>query len=214
MTDARKGGIALIAGAVGTLVTMAFHPSGHELRTAGERFGGMASLTAGVHALAIASLAVLFLGALALTQRLAASDRLATAALVAYGMALVAGLGAATVSGFVAPGLVRELATAEPDAAEAWRLLLGYNWRLNQAAATILVMASAVAIALWSAAIVRERALARGIGLYGLLLGAVLVVAVASGHQTLDVHGFGLVTLGQAVWFVGMGVFLWQSEQG
>lgn len=76
------------------------------------------------------------------------------------------------------------------------------------------MVASAVAIALWSAAIVRERALARGIGLYGLLLGAVLVVAIASGHLTLDVHGFGLVTLGQAVWFVGMGVFLWQSEQG
>lgn len=208
MTDDRKGSLALIAGSTGTLVTMGFHPSGHELLEAGNRLGAMAWLAAGVHTLAIASLATLFLGALALSRRLAAPDRLATAALVAYGLAVVAGLGAATASGFVGPGLVRELATSEADAAVEWRLLLAYNGRVNQAFAKILVTTSSLAIALWSASLVRRRAIARGVGLYGLVLSTALVLALASGHLSLGVHGFGLVTLGQAIWFIGAGVFL------
>jgi hypothetical protein len=34
-----------------------------------------------------------------------------------------------------------------------------------------------------------------------------------SGHLRLDVHGFGLVVLGQAVWFITVGTLLWRLKE-
>ena len=145
MTDDRKGGAALIAGAVLGLLTMSLHPSGRDLLATGQ-FSPTAFLAGLAHAIAIASMPLSFLGALALSRRLAAPDRLAVAALVVYGFALAAGLAAATLSGFVAPGLARQLIDASPPATDHWRVLFQYNGLLNQAFARVLVVASATAI--------------------------------------------------------------------
>ena len=212
MTDDRKGGAALIAGAVLGLLTMSLHPSGRDLLATGQ-FSPTAFLAGLAHAIAIASMPLSFLGALALSRRLAAPDRLAVAALVVYGFALAAGLAAATLSGFVAPGLARQLIDASPPATDHWRVLFQYNGLLNQAFARVLVVASATAIVLWSLSIVSRRALAPGVGIYGLVSGPVIVVAVVSGHLRLDVHGFGLVVLAQSAWFIIVGVLLWRVPE-
>jgi hypothetical protein len=212
MTDDRMGGIALIVGTVGTLVVMALHPTGHELAEAGSRFASIARLTAGVHGLAIALMPVSFLGGLALTRRLASPDRLAIMAVVFYGFAMVAGMGAAAVSGFVAPDLVARMVGAEASAAGGWDIALTMSGRLNQAFARILVAASSAAIVLWSAAMLRSRALGRSVAIYGLVVGPAIVGALLSGHLTLDVHGFGLVVVAQAIWLVTVGALL--SKRG
>jgi hypothetical protein len=41
----------------------------------------------------------------------------------------------------------------------------------------------------------------------------VTVVAVFSGHLSLDVHGFGMVMLTQAIWCVVAGVTLWRMKE-
>ena len=189
MNDDQLGGIALIAGAAGALVTMILHPTGHDLLAPGH-VTPAAFLAAAVHALAIVSMPVSFLGALAL-----------------YAFALAAGMMAAIVSGFVGPGLAREIIDAEPSAGQAWRIVFDYNHRLNQEFARTYVVASSAAIVLWSASILRSRSLASGVAIYGLLVGPVIVLAVLSGLR-LDVHGFGLIVLAQAVWFVVAGAWL------
>jgi hypothetical protein len=210
VTDDRKGGLALITGAIGGLITMALHPTGHDLLGAGDQFAHVAALGTFVHTLAIASMPVSFLGALALSRRLAAPDRLAVAAIVVYGFALAAGLVAAAASGFVAPGIAHAITTTAPPASDTWRILFDFNGRLNQAFARILAVGSSTAIILWSVAIVRSRVLAPGAGFYGLAVGTAIVVAVGSGHLRLDVHGFGLVVLLQAVWLIAVGTLLWR----
>lgn len=207
MTDDRKGGIALIVGAIGGVVTMSLHPTGHQLFAPG-RFAAVALLGASVHTLAIASMPISFLGALALSQRVSSSDRLGVSALVVYGFALAAGMMAAAVSGYVAPGLAHNLMAASPPEADGWKLLFDYNGRLNQACARILAVASSAAIMLWSVAILRQRPFARGIGIYGLVVGAATILAVMSGVLVLDVHGFGLVVFTQAIWFITVGVLM------
>ena len=167
----------------------------------------MALLLIGVHALAVASLPVMFLGALALSRRLASPDRLALAALVAYGFALVAVLVAAVVDGFVVPSLAREIMTAAPPATEGWRIALYYNGLLNQSFARVFLVASSTSIVLWSASISRSRTLPRGVAIYGLLVGPTVVIAVVSGLR-LDPHGAGLLILGQSVWYIAVGVLL------
>ena len=39
-------------------------------------------------------------------------------------------------------------------------------------------------------------------------MASVAVLAVGSGHLRLDVHGFGLIVLAQALWFIVVGVLL------
>ena len=71
-----------------------------------------------------------------------------------------------------------------------------YNFLINQAFARIFVVASSSAIALWSFLIVKNRALSVAIGLYGLLLGPAVIIAMITGGLSLDVHGFGLIIFG------------------
>jgi hypothetical protein len=207
MNDDRLGAIALIAGAAGGLVTMILHPTGRELFAPGQLVPA-AFLAASVHALAIASMPVSFLGALALSRRVESPLRLAVAALVVYAFALATAMMAAIVSGFVGPGLAREIIDAEPSAGQAWHIVLDYNHRLNQGFARTYAVASSAAIVLWSASILRSRSLAPGVAIYGLLVGPAIVLAVLSGHLRLNVHGFGLIVLAQAVWFVVAGALL------
>src|SRR4029077_15204324 len=99
MTDDKKGGIALIAGSLAGILTMGLHPTVRDL-VAPDRLAPMSMLLIGGHALAVASVPVLFLGALALARRLGSSDWLALTALVLYGFALAPVLVAAVVDGF------------------------------------------------------------------------------------------------------------------
>jgi hypothetical protein len=203
MSDDRLGGIALIAGSVAMLVTMAFHPWGHQFTE--ENYFAMALLNGLVHTLGIASMAISFLGAIALWRRLDAPGRQALAALVVFGISAVAGICAATISGFVAPHLLHRLWESDAADKKYWDAVEHLSWWMNQAFAHVLVLASATSVLLWSLAMLRTRRLSRGVAQYGIVLAPVLILAVGSGHVQLDVHGFGLIVLLQSVWFILVG---------
>lgn len=203
----------LVAGSVAGLITMGLHPVGHP--------GGlppphvmemMAVLNRVVHGLGIASLPMMFLGALVLTRRLTAANRLPLAALVIYGFAAVAIMVAASMSGFVGSDLMSKLVAGDP-ALDTRRLFLDYTFRVNQAFSSVYVVGSCAAILLWSVVMVRTRRLAAGLGIYGLVLGPMIVVALLSGNLPLNVHGFGLVMLTQSVWFIVAGTLLMRSTE-
>jgi hypothetical protein len=172
----------------------------------------MAQSTVAVHALALVSMPVLFFGAQGLSRHLATAQRLVLPALVAYAAAVIASMNAAAFSGLVAPALVPKI-LAGPPASGTWRIVFQHNGLLNQAFAAVFTAASSAAIILWSVAILRNRALARGIGIYGCVLGPITLAAFFSGHLRLNVHGFGLVIFGQAIWFAVTGVLLWRHEE-
>jgi hypothetical protein len=209
MNDEKLGGTALIAGALGFLVTMALHPTGHDLFEPGG-FEAGARLAAGAHALAIAMLPLTLLGLLALVRHVDDPRRLALAGLVVYGFGAVAAMAAAIASGLVGPELVGELLASAPDERDRWHALLELATHVNQACARVLVCASSAGIALVSVALLRRGA--RVLGAYGLVLAAVTLAALLSGHLRLDVHGFGAVVLGQAAWSIGAGVLLLRAR--
>ena len=210
MTDDKKGGIALIAASVGGILTMALHPTARDL-VGPDRFASMTLLLIGVHALAVVSLPFLFLGALALSLRLASPDRLALAALVVYGFALAAVLVAAVIDGFVVPNIVREMIATAPPGTEEWRIALSYNGFLNQSFARVFLVASSTSIVLWSVSILTHRTLASTVAVYGLFVGPAVIIAVLSGIR-LEPHGAGLLILGQSIWFVSVGTLLWRFK--
>jgi hypothetical protein len=211
MTDNRSSGLALIAGSAALIITMAFHPTGHEMISP-DRFATVARLSIAVHTLALASMVVLFLGACGLWQRLSPSPCLALSGLISYGFSMVAGMITGTLNGFVAPRLIQRMLN-HPEAKQAWDIVFIYSGDVAGALASVLVVTSSVAILLWSIAIVRRGLLARGLGTYGCIVGPLIIVAVLSGHIRLNVHGFGLVVLLQSVWFVVAGVQLWRVRE-
>jgi hypothetical protein len=102
---------------------------------------------------------------------------------------------------------------ANPGMADMWRAVLILNGHLNQAFAMIFVVASSSAIFLWSIAMLRSGLFSRSLGIYGCVVAPLTLIAVLSGHVRLNVHGFGMVILGQAIWFISAGVLLWKENQ-
>ena len=210
MTDNRMSGATLIAGMTGFIITMALHPTGHDLGSP-EHAAFMMRLNVAVHSLALVSIPILFLGALGLTKFLNAPNRVALAGLVMFGFAEVAVMNAAAVSGLIVPGVFHHM-TAEPGSADAWRAVLQLCGHMNQAFALIFVVASSLAIILWSTAIFRSQLLSQSLALYGCIFAPLTIIFVVSGHLPLNVHGFGMVALIQAIWFIAAGVQLWQKK--
>lgn len=210
MTDNRKSGLALIVGSAGMLITMAVHPGGMISPAAVE---SMARKLTAVHSLALLTLPLLLLGALGLSHWLKAPDRLAIAAFVLYALAIVAVMQAAVADGLVAPNVLRRLVEASTDARANWQIVFRYNFEVNQAYARLYAVASSLAVALWSILLLRPATRARGAAIFGFVITAVTILAVASGKLSLDVHGFGAVVLGQAIWFVAVGLRLWDTPQ-
>jgi hypothetical protein len=211
MTDDRMSGLALILGSGGTIITMSLHPTGH---VAPAQVEPMIRMLIAVHALALACMPVQFLGAWGLSRCVASPDRLAVAGLVMYTLALLAVMNAAVADGLVTPSLLRQIVASagSPPAIDAWRMMSRYNFYVNQAYAQVFVAASSVAIVLWSASTWRSRELARGLGIYGCILGPVTLLALFSGRLNLDAHGFGIVIFGQAGWFIVAGALLLRRE--
>ena len=212
--DNRTGGMLLVLGSVAGIITMVLHPVGppggalpspHALET-------LTRLNRVIHGLALAALSMMFLGAMALTRRLAGTGRLPLAALVVYGFALVAIMSAGCMSGFVGSDILGRMVEGDPKL-ESRRMMLDYTFRLNQAYSSVYAVASCGAIFLWSLETVRTRRLSRGLGIYGLVLGPVIVGALFGGYLPLDVHGFGFVVLVQSVWFIVAGTRLMQSTE-
>jgi len=199
----RVAGIALIAGALVPLLVIGMHPTGHDLISDGAA-QHQAMVNRLVHSIMLAAQPVLFLGLLGLSRYLGWSP-LPTAALVVYGFGIAAVLSAAVVSGFVAPGVIERVGSAESGAEPTYQALLVYSGLLNQGFAKVYVVSSGVAIMLWSAAILAAARLSRTAAVLGLVAGAALALGVVSGHLRLNVHGIVVVSLLQALWLVLVG---------
>jgi hypothetical protein len=206
MTDDRISGLALIAGSAGAIVALSLHPSGRDLFMPGQLEAAARELIA-VHSLALASLPVWLFGAYGLSRHVGVHWP-ARMALVTYAFAMVAMMNAVVVDGLVSPGLAREIVDATGTASQGWRIAFNHNSLMDQAFMRVFLVASSAAIVLWSASIVRSVALPRSVGIYGCVLGAITVIALLSGQLDRHTHMFGMVIVGQAIWFLVVGALL------
>jgi len=207
MTDDRKAGIALIAGSVGGVVTMAIHP--------GARWAPGAQITplavmAGIsHGIALVSIVLLFLGGCGVSRRLAAADRISFAAMVTFGFACVAVFIAGAVSGFIIPGIMKQMSRDATAAAHQWQIVMSGIFQINQAFARIYSVAASAAIILWSAAAIRNGGIGRATAIYGCVMASLTIVGIVIGHLRVDVHGMAIVGAGQMIWFILVGYQLY-----
>ena len=208
MNDNRLGGLALILGALSGIITLTFHPGGGEHRVTPSQFETLIAVAIGIHAFAITGLPVSFAGALGLTRRI--QSPIAVFGLIVYGFGCASVMTAAAFSGLVTPFLLRQL-VSHTASADQWHPFLHYNHAINQAFAQIGAVAFSLAILLWSLVSLNNRTLPMGLAVYGLVSALATVIAIATGFLTLELHGFRVVTLTQAIWFIFAGVVLWRA---
>lgn len=194
----RLSGWALIAGAIGMLVTLVLHPNERGLFDPAQ-VESVARTTIIVHSIALFALPLLFIGGLGISRRIGWDSWGAVAALIFYGFALAAMMNAIVIDGLVTPGLARAVVKAGPEQTAAWKVALTHNGLLDSAFMNVFLMASSLAIVLWSAAMVRS---ARGVPIFGCLIAAATIASQVTGLLSQHLHLFFLLLIGQVIWLV------------
>jgi hypothetical protein len=193
-------GAALIVGSLGAVITMTFHPTGHDLLGQTDEIARRNEMiTVAMHSLALFSSPLLLFGFFGFSRRLGLDSPLVSAALIAYLVCVFGGITAAIINGLVAPSITRQILTADKNAEQVLRLILMNNTLLNQAFTKVYIVASSLAIILWSLRIIRNSGFAQIVAVLGCLIGSVTLLGLFSGHLRLNVHGFGLLIFGQTV---------------
>jgi hypothetical protein len=197
----------LIAGSIGIVVTLVLHPNERGMFDPAQ-VESVALTTIIVHSIALFALPVLFVGGLGISRRIGWDSLGAVTALIFYGFALVAMMNAIVIDGLVTPALARAIVTAGPDQAAAWKVALSHNGFFDAAFMNVFLMASSVAIALWSAAIVHS---ACGLAIFGWSVALATVACQVTGLLSQHLHLFFLALIGQVIWLVINGARLCQS---
>jgi hypothetical protein len=213
MTDDRKAGIALIAGSIGGILTMAVHP-----HAAGslppDQVSHLSLVSGAAHSLALISVLALFLGACGLARRLAAADRLSFAAIITYGFASVAIMIAGAVRGFIIPDIMKHMVRDVPEAAHQWQIVMTGIFQINQAFSRIFSVGSSIAIILWFVSALRNGGIGRGVATYGCIASPLIIIGIGIGHLRLDVHGMTVVMIAQVIWYILVGAQLCAHPTG
>ncbi|HEY6941535.1 hypothetical protein [Dokdonella sp.] len=207
--ELRTAGAILVAASLASVLMMAHHPSGssRDMATFVEQIVRIGALNHLVHGSLIALLALLLFGFAEFSRVFGADRPLVRVALVAYAIGTGADIGAASINGFAIGRLAAQYAGTDAAALEHLRQLMHLCWAMNQSLADIGEFARALAIALWSFALLRART-NFVLGAAGLVCGGGIVVALLSGRLALDVHGMMVVVLAASAWNVALGVQL------
>jgi hypothetical protein len=210
MNDNRLGAIALIAGTLWGLITLIAHPGGvslHNLTPA--QFEKLVTMIIGVHVVAMAGLPFLCAGGLTFSRHIRSTSRLEWMAFIIFSFGLAATMIAVTVSGLVAPEIFRQLRASAEDSNQ-WVIVMMYSHIVNQSFARISAITYSIAIVLWSLTIIRRCGRYFVIGIYGLFAGLGVLFGLWIDAIDLELRGFRVITLSQAIWFIGAAILLWR----
>lgn len=189
----RDGGIALMAGAIASIVLMMNHPSGAHGGPAGPIVHGgmMLALTA-----MLFGFTAFVLGRGARTPPIIG--------LIAAAVSLAAHIAAATINGFTVP----VMATWHGGTPGHDVFLLA--WLLNQALAGVGLFATGLAYLCFAFEVRREQPLVAGLGA---LCGVVPAALLAAGVIKLDVHGALLAYGLHGLWALLLGGTMWRASR-
>lgn len=202
----------LLAASLLEVLGMLHHPTAHgaNIAQAIELIAGLASLSAVVHGSLIALMLLTVFGFIEFVVRVGLERPLIRAGLIAYASGVLVMIGAALVSGFIAPDLAALLPHQTPVDLQINTQLLILCRVLNQSCANLAVVAMSAGIVAWSLELCRSRGGSRGVGIFGCVVGLVPALALLSGQLHLDVHGMTQVVAAQAAWNIAVAVLLLQ----
>jgi hypothetical protein len=208
-SSGRASGIVLLAGSAVMIGFMALHPTVNHHAPSGlaAEMSRVAFRNALVHGALIANQGLILLGLLGLADRLGPRRMLVRAGVIAAAIGSIALPGAAVLNGFVSPGFIAASAGGKVPSDELHAGLL----LAHLASVTLVrigVPALCAAVLAWSAVLLRRGGPGRAIGALGAACGLGPIIAQATGHLPVDVHGLGAFVVAQSIWYVATAVQL------
>ena len=189
----RLVGIVMIGAAAGSVLAMGHHPSG-------AHSGALGPIVHGVMIVVISAMAFGF-AYFSIARGL--ERPLVLAGLVAFGIAMVGHVGAATINGFAVPALA-----ARGHGAVDHDIFL-FAWEMNQALARLGVFAESAAFLFWSIDFLgRPSAQAKLIGAAGLVAALLPAALLAGGWIAMNLTGAFIAYGVQAAWVALVGLHL------
>lgn len=186
-------GRLLIASGLLTVGLMSLHPKGgHD--------GLMIPLVhGGLQAVIVVQLAAMVIG-----MRRFGWNLWVMTGILFVGAGQLAGIGAATINGFVVPAFF-----SHPQG-EIGAEIGQFAWEVNQALARLGVIATGIGFALWAVMLWRDAK--RGLAVAGAVAGLVPALMLASGHMGMSLHGALFAYVTQALWVIALGWTLARSQ--
>ncbi|RFP08152.1 hypothetical protein D0T23_30455 [Duganella sp. BJB475] len=201
-SSARAAGLAIAAATILSTIFVALDQGAsgttpQEIMTSMVAMRAMKSL---VHTVAIASVLAYAFGYASLATRLDLRRPLVLGSLTTYLIGCVAMIGATTLDGFVSGDLAAIFAGASPDGVKQGYNMITFTGVALTEMARVGWVLQAIAGIGWSLVLLGGRGLQRGIGLLGLLSGALVVGTVVVVGVNMDLAAILSILVAQAVW--------------
>lgn len=206
----RGYGFLLIGASVVMVTFMAMHPTVHvhDPESFVDEMTGIAHLNNIVHGSLIATMGLVVLGLSGLCSQLGWRSMLVRGGFIAYVMGALGGMFAAITNGFVV-GLLMEYTDGDADTVlDRLDATLSALHVFSEICSQLFVIAASVAVMAWSINMLLKSGGMRIVGVVGLTVGILPLALLLVGHLRMNVHGFGLFVLLQAVWYISASVLL------
>lgn len=207
----RRSGYVLGATAVLMAVFILMHPTtdAHSITEFREGLQRIRMQNAVVHGSLVAIQVCVVAGLLGLCDLLGMKRPAVRIALLAYVLGTLAECGAALINGFIVPDLLIHNRVHE-GAADAMRPVLSLCHHGSMVFAKGGVIAMSCAVLIWSADLLRIKG-GRLAAIVGILCAGGALLAQATGHMSMSVHGFGAFVISQSMWY---GTVAWRLIRG
>jgi hypothetical protein len=204
----KSSGISLITGSLLIIATMGLHPTGGSI----EYIIKITKSITATHSLAIFSLPILFFGFYGLTNALLDKWKLAKLALIIMEFGLIAAMFAALINGLTLPYFLGKYENNIAENSDMLKLIINYGFAINKPLDYIFIIATCLAITIYSLLIVSSDKLPKWIGFIGLSLIVFAIIGLLTGFVFSNLIGFQIFIFGIATWFLATGITLIKSK--
>lgn len=204
----KSSGISLITGSLLIIATMGLHPTGGSI----EYIIKITKSITATHSLAIFSLPILFFGFYGLTNALLDKWKLAKLALIIMEFGLISAMFAALINGLTLPYFLGKYENNIAENSNMLKLIINYGFAINKPLDYIFIIATCLAITIYSLLIVSSDKLPKWIGFFGLSLIVFVLIGLLTGFVFSNLIGFQIFIFGIAIWFLATGISLIKTK--
>jgi hypothetical protein len=204
----KSSGISLITGSLLIIATMGLHPTGGSI----EYIIKITKSITATHSLAIFSLPILFFGFYGLTNALLDKWKLAKLALIIMEFGLISAMFAALINGLTLPYFLGKYKNNIAENSDMLKLIINYGFAINKPLDYIFIIATCLAITIYSLLIVSSDKLPKWIGFFGLSLIVFVLIGLLTGFVFSNLIGFQIFIFGIAIWFLATGISLIKTK--
>ncbi len=201
-----NAGKMLLAGSVGLLVTMFFHPPGGNI----EYLIKTSTVIVASHSVALLSIPFFLTGFWGLSQIWKHNTTVPTLSFFIMLIAQLAGMIAAAINGLALPLFVTNLRSPDPDN-EILILIVRNMLALNHAFDLIFLAGACVSILIWSISIIKTKPIPGGVGYFGILMSVATLGVMVVESIEINLHTFRLFMSGYMIWTVWVAILLYKK---